>query len=568
MAAEDPFASDGSDYELLEELISGVEDDEMSYESEEIFGEPQPPPPPRYEDMSVEELQRLLKQHKEARTVHQFLTTIDLGSDMYVPTYSKPRSLSESPRLRSKSYRSILHFACMDEDGLRGEQKIRMILEAAKQAHVDVRQILLACHQEVTPGSNAEDVPYTPLHDLLSNDNSTVESARMICQAWPRVVHTRDIRGPNYAGTHLCYILLDRDNDGVERRVALVKVLLKAAEKTNEGARGLVSAIDQITKGMNPDVYDYYDMEEVTALHTVTTYQSNPEHFLPLLLQAWPDALKHCRVSNDRNHGSAPLHNVARYSDEGGYCHVKSYVSRMKCIEAFLQYSSLDALAFGLLYTDEYGCLGFHLVRGAIEQSDAEDYCPRLRSYMEATVKVLVRKKDQGGRSLLHYIAASSDEVSEAELYRKLRRLTYDEAPVLEEFDFDLDPSNDVCAAWQQEREKLEKRNLGYMLEVCQWILSIDEATAFVRDSEGMNPFHFAMINGRQWDAGLKELATLVPDWPRSCESVNRLYPFMLAALSDDGATALSDGAAIDDIDTIYGLLRYDCSILQHCLGV
>ena len=122
----------------MDEISSDADSDVSTVELEEFFGPPTPPPPPRYQDMSVEELQARLEQHRQTRTLYRFLTSIE--DDMYIPSYSKPTQLFESPTLRSKEYCTVLHFACLDDDGERGEAKIRMILQAAERTRVDIRE--------------------------------------------------------------------------------------------------------------------------------------------------------------------------------------------------------------------------------------------------------------------------------------------------------------------------------------------------------------------------------------------------------------------------------------------
>lgn len=81
---------------------------------------------------------------------------------------------------------------------------------------------------------------------------------------------------------------------------------------------------------------------------------------------------------------------------------------------------------------------------------------------------------------------------------------------------------------------------------------------AFVQDTQGLNPFHYALTMGQQWGTGLEELAKIVPEWPCTCESRSGLYPFMLAATPEH----LKD----EDVSSIYGLLRFDGLILQTAL--
>lgn len=124
-------------------------------------------------------------------------------------------------------------------------------------------------------------------------------------------------------------------------------------------------------------------------------FQSRPEYFLPLLLDAWPDALEHCREAEV---WTAPLHRIA-----GG--ENSTYGSRMQCIEIFMQKSSLAALAVALTDTNSSGSTGFHLVKESLSHQ-APNGSTDWRTHMDETVKTLAQRKDHHGRNLLHYVAA------------------------------------------------------------------------------------------------------------------------------------------------------------------
>mmetsp|Transcript_9027 Transcript_9027/g.20373 ORF Transcript_9027/g.20373 Transcript_9027/m.20373 type:complete len:231 (+) Transcript_9027:726-1418(+) len=185
----------------------------------------------------------------------------------------------------------------------------------------------------------------TPLHLLIDNHHATKESLRMICNVWPRAIY---LRGEDECDqtktvlmelTHSC----SYENE-IERLKAFSGILFEAAEKTKEGARGLVLASDTINKG----VVDYYSSDpenqaEQTVLHIATTYYDNPESVLPIFLKWWLDGLKHLCEIKEAN-GGYPFHNIFRCC--------KTYESLVKSIEAFFQYSILDALATGFLYNN------------------------------------------------------------------------------------------------------------------------------------------------------------------------------------------------------------------------
>jgi len=543
---DDPMASDGSDYDSEGVEESEDDDDDMSYEEEAFFVEPAPLPPrfPPQATTSLEELRQLIEQHRQERTLFVFLTVIQDQGTMFEARYSDPEAVGAQRHLVSIAYCSILHCACMDRDGPRGEEKIRIILEAAKSARVDLAQILLAgqIHLEPDNGAwkmNAEKSDVTPLHILLDNPNSTIESFRMLCKAWPQVVL---LNNPT-SGTILMYLMAKIDSK-LEWTIVRTKILLETAEKTKAGAKGLVSASDIVIKGMDTASFVHDTVNGGgTALHTATIYQRYPDQFIHLFLQAWPDALMYCRDVND---DSPPLHNIF-FSDK--CIATRSSESIMNSIEAFFRYSSLEGLAFALLCTNWRGVLGFYLVwKSCCIDPDYDS--PDPFAYVAPAVHPLLRRKDRQGRSLLHYAAANNAEVNEIE-FREI------ESDIIE--DENLDPTDQEWEALQQERNKLEKRNRGHVVKLCKWILTIHPPTASELDFHGMNPFHYAISKGKQWDTGLEDLVKLVPGWPHSREAKTGLYPFMLAATPE-----YSQGA---NVDTIYELLRFDASILQGMIG-
>lgn len=132
--------------------------------------------------MLLRDLRRLLDHHKEARTVGNFLTTIDTETENCDIYYTWP--YGEASQLISKTFRSILHFACQDNDGQRGEEKIRMVLQAAKQSHVDLVQMIVTGEEEYKAQDGSwemdSDRSRTPIHLLIRNNEATLESFRMM----------------------------------------------------------------------------------------------------------------------------------------------------------------------------------------------------------------------------------------------------------------------------------------------------------------------------------------------------------------------------------------------------
>jgi hypothetical protein len=236
---------------------------------------------------------------------------------------------------------------------------------------------------------------------------------------------------------------------------------------------------------------------------------------------------------------------------------------------AFLRGSTLEALAVALLFVGNAhrqhaaNGLGFHLVKQVSEETGPE-CCPQLQLELQATFQALVERKDDKGRTLLHYIAASSTKVDEHEMRRKA--ISVNNASIRKRGfgilsrEYDLDPSDDVMEEIHKEEARLEKRNRGHVVEVIEWILNMNPLGAFVQDDQGFNPFHYAMAMGKRWGDGLEDLAKLVPEWPITREGESGLHPFMLAATPKYSSND-------DEVDTIYGLLRFDGgSFLQEAL--
>jgi hypothetical protein len=58
----------------------------------------------------------------------------------------------------------------------------------------------------------------------------------------------------------------------------------------------------------------------------------------------------------------------------------------------------------------------------------------------------------------------------------------------------------------EKERDKCKERNLGFIREVCHWILSVDASAALCVNNEGMNPFHFVMLEASSGPRAEKDL--------------------------------------------------------------
>jgi hypothetical protein len=470
--------------------------------------------------------------------------------------------------LSKKIYHTMLGFACVDPDGERGEAKIKLILQTAKHLQTNMRTFTAtfsrkhmqrdAMHcpwQENFEGKQAT----TPLHFLINNKHATIESLRMVCNTWPRAVH---IRGDEHDRTKT--ILMDltyscSDEDEIERLQAFSNVLFEAAEKTKEGARGLVLASDKVNVGVD----DYFEAweennEEQTVLHVATTYYERPGSVLPIFLKWWPEALKHLGESWE-NGGDYPFHNIFRDA---------SYESLVKSIEAFVQYSSLDALAAGLLYDNINDGYGFDLFIQALESSEVKNMTQRCQPlqvherwqfYLVNSVDHLLQKRDAHGRSLLHYITAYDAIDDDLEGWRRSHiackmREEYEEAG--QEFPYqrpswdnheDDDATGLAILLWWKKRQKQKLAKVG---EIAQWILRKNKSLALSVDINGLNPFQYAVSVGKEWHSGLDVVARLVPGWAQPLGN-GSLCPFAIAACS------------CDDLDTVFELLRFDASVLK-----
>ena len=604
--AEEDMNSDGSDY-----VPSGDEEDDESLNSDnydmEIDTFPMsrilskckmvfiPPEQPNWSEISVETLRGLIQKHRETETVRVFLCEIDTDSQYYEGYYSDinreiipsmtglaaGEKVEAKRYLRTKHYRTMLDYACRDQVGERGEAKIKLILDTAKRYQINMRLFLATYEnieitwnsshnswQESTDSRDEGKSLATPLHSLIDNSQATVESLRTICRAWPRIIFIRN-NELNCAKTILMNLVFSCswDND-IKRLRAFSDVLFEAAEKTKEGARGLVVASDTINEGVDK----YFDNgeerngeeqngEEQTVIHVITTYYDRPEGALPIFLKWWPDALKHISLSSE-NQGDHPFFNIFR-------C-LKTYESLVKSIEAFIEYSSLDALVACFLYDNIQDGYGFDFLIQALELKEVE-MCSRYhvptmktderwQSHLLKSVHQLLQRKDAHGRSLLHYMAAymvDDDDSERTKHSRGVRRKIEKEY-----HDAGRDFPYQLLYHMNMDREDHEGLNLEVLLwwkkhrittytkagDIMKWILSKDNNLALSVDEHGLNPLQYAVSTGKKWSDELKTVASIVPDW--SHPGNGTLYPFLIAAHSGD------------DLDTVFELLKFDVSIL------
>lgn len=79
---------------------------------------------------------------------------------------------------------------------------------------------------------------------------------------------------------------------------------------------------------------------------------------------------------------------------------------------------------------------------------------------------------------------------------------------------------------------------------------------ASVPDKRGNLPIHIALVSGKKWGSGIKQLLRAHPNALFAPHAPSGLYPFMLAAVGNH-----------DDIDTVYGLLRHSPSLVEELLA-
>ena len=215
----------------VDNVSSCSSDDTLEFD----FVEEKVPPPypafPEPDQMSVEQLETKIRNHREAHTLIFYLTTVDTDTldnavqHMTFNTYSRSLQFVEGSseqfvegeyHVTGMSYGTPLHHACRDSDGKRGEEKIRMILNAAKSVGADIRELLLVREGKCNKNRDGDyvldkdvDASTTPLFLLLENENSTIGSFELICRAWPDVVFLTCRNGAAARDTILHYLLFD-----------------------------------------------------------------------------------------------------------------------------------------------------------------------------------------------------------------------------------------------------------------------------------------------------------------------------------------------------------------------
>jgi hypothetical protein len=576
------LGSDGSDFEAMDEGSSFSFDElSVSFEPEflPILPDPDLPDPSK---ISVEELQETIQDHLNNSALKKALTQIDASSNLFIPEFSKPTLIPRSyfvnapmldetqdeirrtPKLVKKICGTLLHYACHDKDERRGEQKIKVILQAAAKIDISPARICsIAELQMVSRNGGWEELEDpddqkegygttldTPFFILLRSRK--LGSLRLLAKAWPGIVQLRDIRkqvgygvyGETY--TTLMELIYDhfRPDDDHSIDLAIVQTLIEFANKTPQGARGLVAASFRWPTGFHweegEDLCDHEE-EHCTVIHIALSCRRDQPELITPMIKAWPEALLYCGDMMEEC-GSYPLHIIWKVPN--------TYSHAVKATENLLMHSTIEAVATALLNTNVDGKLGFSVVMDTLPTKKTPEI-DLMRDRLLRFLKTLVYKQDAYGRTLLHYAAAFCCRPNRRELYyqhirfcaefwisKGLHAGVDDDVP-------ELPPGG--IEAWEKEKCKLQERNTTYKQKVISWILEQDPSLAFVSDIDGLNPFHFALSSGETWASGLQYLANLVPEWPE-CATTKGLVPYQFAATLVDHR---------GEIDTIYELLKF-----------
>lgn len=588
--------SDDSDYQM-----SDVSDEPFSLDDYEVeFVEPLRPHVPSPHEISVLELCQQLSSHSKNLTVGTFLTKVITEEDsdyIGVVKYTSEigRELPEAPSgdgpttlgeywIRSKAYGTPLHHACQDPDGKRGEEKIRIILSAAQTAEVEmalllsVREVhfnighphrlenMLGNNRKLERDKEDTDASTTPLFLLISNNNSTVDAARLLCQAWPRVVSLRTSCNDTILHALMIDSPRETDPDGRKRHIGLVRLVLGTAQKNLGGARALLETTEERLTGtdnaededLNRDSYDFDDggYDPYTALHYLCSYDPpDMDLFIPLFMKYWPDALLYCEELG-MNGGSYPFHDAI--TSRGALDFQISAARQpnrlaMQNLCSFLEHSSLRGLARAFLNADtRRPAAGFVLARDTLEYSKEDDpnvADNNLKERAKTLIGTALAKRDTEGLGLLHHIAAHPITPSEKEKRKETREAKYERYRATTwEHNYDLDPTPEDKRRSRERILVLEDRNKKHINEAIQWLssFSCSKKTKIYLDRDGRNPLHYALSVGKTWDKGIHSLVRIDSDWP-TAKDAQRLYPFMTAALAESN----------QDLTTVFELLRH-----------
>eukprot|EP00980_Cylindrotheca_fusiformis_P030166 scaffold24507_cov122-Cylindrotheca_fusiformis.AAC.2 len=592
--------SDESEYEPMDEDVIDSDDVLPSCEHESILLLPIRDvaiPPDFCIDpctVSVVELEEIIDDFLRRDVLKEELTNVNTNASSYaLPKFSKNEiqlgkkgnHFQRPPRVISKTYGTLLHYACRDRNGYRGEQKIRLLLDSAAKADISPKEMFTLAEVTVTftrgewtpsdkESSGVWKTRCTPFFILLDNRNATASSIRMLAATWPQIVNLKrfgavefpsaDIvswngrEGTTHQSNDTCiintlfHVLLEMSPESNKRIHSTVAILLEFAdEATTKGAESLVSAnvsIDANCPLGNLCSGDHASNVEkaCNGIHLALSSASLHPKLISLLISAWPNALTQC------GHGFRvgcpfPLHSVLQRRPRN----LLEAQSKIETIQVLLLESTLEAAAASLLRTCEEGRLAFHEVFRLLSKGSSENE-KQIADRLRIILDTLLHRKDRRGRTILHHIVSSGCQLDCSEM---LNRRLGGRSSLLRLADADKVWSNQTNSQQYltEEIRLLYERNAGYHVEVVRWVLDKKPLLAFMYDEDGHNPFHRAIVLGKDWGSGLCDLVRINPDWAYR-PTRNGLAPFQLAATVVKGPNC--------QIETSFQLLNYTGAVL------
>ena len=511
----------------------------------------------------LEDLERMIQEHQERRTLTRFLTQGINIDDSETPPYViilrdeyEYDDEEDDPPEEVRVYGTPLHFACLDENGQRGQEKIKRILQAARMSFIDTRWMLTARAKMVSTRTGSllekndlgnELLGDEPFQFLIKNTNSTVEAIQSMSAAYPPVIHRPFPNGDSALMT----VIRDLHGAILTNGTILGKVnaLLSAAQRTKEGPRPLIlssqrhfdRAKDEVRRGSYAE----------TPLGCVTHVLKEPQTFISAILQHCPDALQRCRSGGCCSDATAPLHNILRLGRRGRPYFTASYESSVQSTLSLLRYSTVKAVAFALLYVETHcgSVAGFEDECGFVLLKKFLDKVKRISCHQDDIAemsKLISEATDESGNTVLHFAAGYTLDVPDARVAALRKRIVfrrrregsyYVDLNENEQQDLEARISADKAHAQQQ------------LTSLFEWAANQNGNSIMAHNEIGQTPMDILVSTGKKWEGCLKEIVTNhSPKWPQTqSRGIQDLYPFMAAASIPDEP----------DLDTIYNLLRY-----------
>ena len=490
-----------------------------------------------------------------------------------------------------------LHAFCQDRDGQRGEEKIRLLLQAASAVGIDLREVAsarLSRRYGCGGGGEGLDGGYgagvdfegrivgsqggrkrqyggesgwgdTPLHCLCSNDAATDGSLGLVLDAWPGAVYA----GRSYGLTplsDLCYGCLVKSGKGVERKImAMLEAADSAAGEEGGGVHRLVHQRDQ-TRGETPlhsavrslrwaaerssELSPRKKNHFGKSSESVTMTESTRSVIIRLLLQACPSS-----VSVRDGDGNNPLH-CAVYFGERFFGGDKNFTLELfKCVTnnvplEYLVEALGTANGTAPLYRPSPELMGRGMIMEVAGTGKAmgglTPVClvrkKELRSVETYLTKLAAEDRIDGrGWTLLHHAAAARDR-NQGEVKKKSKTRATATAKVV--------GSREEAVGEGHE----EGRRQG-MASLINWLVSVSPRSGTTGDDRGRLPLHLAATAGLSWDSGTGSIARCNPEAMTLPDPTTGLYPFMSAAASL-APNAEEVEAEVDTLDASYQILK------------